>query len=478
MHPRRRRFLLLTLILVGAPVLAGCASETTRDDADPPAEMPPEGGTPDGHDDDTSEESEVTGSDEELSNAMSRAEPSEPAPKGITLDRADIDRLLAAFDDQPYTGGQDTPGHVFKFVSPETFIFLHFAEAEPEDFANLLYVGTGVKGVACAETQPDADEGAFTHFHKYSSPTWEGGHGGPAGAEGYWFTHIAVDTFEMPWGTVTPGVDYDFMPTPAAACGGNLPSATFEPPGADDLTSEEIAELIAAFPDEPFEGGQETPSHQFLWVNEEVFIFLHFDTPDPLEATKLLYYGPGMRGEACAGSQPHGDTTHFHKWTSASWEGGHGGAAGAYGYWFLHSAADSFTMPWGDVRPGPDRSFMPTPVEDCGEGFASSSGSASDGDLVEVRLVASDAQGQPFAFTPENLEITAGTTVRWTNDEDVFHTVTSTDTQAQRTPNGKFDSALASHGDTFAFTFDEPGTYHYYCKPHSPFMFGTITVTA
>lgn len=63
------------------------------------------------------------------------------------------------------------------------------------------------------------------------------------------------------------------------------------------------------------------------------------------------------------------------------------------------------------------------------------------------------------------------------NRDDVFHTVTSTDSLAPRRPNGLFDKALLRKGDTFEFTFTKPGTYHFYCQPHSEFMFGTITVT-
>jgi plastocyanin len=47
-----------------------------------------------------------------------------------------------------------------------------------------------------------------------------------------------------------------------------------------------------------------------------------------------------------------------------------------------------------------------------------------------------------------------------------------------QTADGMFDHALApmgSDGDTFEFTFEEPGEYQYYCEPHLG-MFGTITV--
>lgn len=91
-----------------------------------------------------------------------------------------------------------------------------------------------------------------------------------------------------------------------------------------------------------------------------------------------------------------------------------------------------------------------------------------------------DALGAPdYAFEPEEVTITVGTTVRWVNQGE-FHTVTSTDSNelGERAPNGMFDEDLAEEGDMFNFTFEEPGTYEYYCKPHDTLnMIGTIIVT-
>jgi plastocyanin len=90
-------------------------------------------------------------------------------------------------------------------------------------------------------------------------------------------------------------------------------------------------------------------------------------------------------------------------------------------------------------------------------------------------------------FMPADLTVKAGTTIRWTNGEAISHTVTSgawgevnedTGLRGTQTADGMFDHALApkgSDGDTFEFTFDEPGEYQYYCVPHLG-MFGTITV--
>ena len=75
---------------------------------------------------------------------------------------------------------------------------------------------------------------------------------------------------------------------------------------------------------------------------------------------------------------------------------------------------------------------------------------------------------EAFAFTSDDLTIPAGTTVTWTNDEGaVAHTTTSDD--------GLWDSNTLEPGEQFSFTFEDPGTYTYFCSIH-PSMTATITV--
>jgi plastocyanin len=75
-----------------------------------------------------------------------------------------------------------------------------------------------------------------------------------------------------------------------------------------------------------------------------------------------------------------------------------------------------------------------------------------------------------FAFVPPNLSVASGTTVTWTNSDDVQHTVSADDGHT-------FDSSAFGQGQTFQFTAGAPGTYTYTCRIH-PFMHGTLTVTA
>ena len=77
---------------------------------------------------------------------------------------------------------------------------------------------------------------------------------------------------------------------------------------------------------------------------------------------------------------------------------------------------------------------------------------------------------QNFAFDPPNITVAPGTTVTWTNNDSAPHTVTATD------PAGAFDSGTLRPGQSFSFTFTQPGTtYAYYCAIH-PSMTGTVTV--
>ena len=73
-----------------------------------------------------------------------------------------------------------------------------------------------------------------------------------------------------------------------------------------------------------------------------------------------------------------------------------------------------------------------------------------------------------FAFTPATLTVTKGTEVTWINRDDVPHTVAST--------TKRFHSPALDTGSKFSFTFDQAGTYPYFCDVH-PRMKGTVVVS-
>ena len=81
---------------------------------------------------------------------------------------------------------------------------------------------------------------------------------------------------------------------------------------------------------------------------------------------------------------------------------------------------------------------------------------------------------EPNCFLPSTVSIDLGGTVTWENPDDVPHTVTS-GTSADG-PSGHFDSSpYHGVGGSFSNTFDEAGTYDYFCMIH-PWMTGTVIV--
>ncbi|MCV0392640.1 MAG: hypothetical protein K5790_05015 [Nitrosopumilus sp.] len=77
-------------------------------------------------------------------------------------------------------------------------------------------------------------------------------------------------------------------------------------------------------------------------------------------------------------------------------------------------------------------------------------------------------------YLPYEASIAVGGKITWSNDDSAAHTVTSGNVNAG--PTGVFDSGLFMSGSTFDFTFDDAGTYDYFCMVH-PWMTGLIHVS-
>ena len=71
-----------------------------------------------------------------------------------------------------------------------------------------------------------------------------------------------------------------------------------------------------------------------------------------------------------------------------------------------------------------------------------------------------------FAFSPQTLTVAKGTSITWTNNDSTTHTVTS--------DSGIWDSGDLAPGKTFSYTFNQTGTFPYYCKIH-PSMTAKVT---
>ena len=72
-----------------------------------------------------------------------------------------------------------------------------------------------------------------------------------------------------------------------------------------------------------------------------------------------------------------------------------------------------------------------------------------------------------FTFTPPELTVAVGTTVKWLNHDDIPHNVVE--------KNKAFRSKVLDTDDSYSFTFASAGTFDYFCALH-PHMQGKIIV--
>jgi plastocyanin len=72
-----------------------------------------------------------------------------------------------------------------------------------------------------------------------------------------------------------------------------------------------------------------------------------------------------------------------------------------------------------------------------------------------------------FVFAPNPVTVPAGTTIRWTNRDDIPHNVVAEDKS--------FKSKVMDTDESFTYTFSKPGTYTYFCSIH-PKMTGKVVV--
>jgi plastocyanin len=91
----------------------------------------------------------------------------------------------------------------------------------------------------------------------------------------------------------------------------------------------------------------------------------------------------------------------------------------------------------------------------------------SQGDSVYIAPRAADPNNDQ-SFVPQFISMPIESTVSWTNDDSIQHTITSDE-------EGLFVSGPISPGDTFDNTFDTPGDFGYHCSIH-PWMTGRVMV--
>ena len=92
---------------------------------------------------------------------------------------------------------------------------------------------------------------------------------------------------------------------------------------------------------------------------------------------------------------------------------------------------------------------------------------------VPVGTYAPGCENTNSCFSPADITINAGDTIEWNNVDTSIHTATSG--SPSEGPSGVFNSELIGIGESYAFTFEEAGSYDYFCLLH-PWMAGSVTV--
>lgn len=98
-------------------------------------------------------------------------------------------------------------------------------------------------------------------------------------------------------------------------------------------------------------------------------------------------------------------------------------------------------------------------------------GACSSDGAAPARSAAISLRG--LAFSPAEVTTAPGGSVTWTNDEEVDHTVTAGTPDVP--DHTRFHKALLN-AQTFKFTFEEPGSYPFFCERHPANMQGKVTV--
>ncbi len=87
-------------------------------------------------------------------------------------------------------------------------------------------------------------------------------------------------------------------------------------------------------------------------------------------------------------------------------------------------------------------------------------GSRNSGVAMQQKAESAEVKIDNFSFGPLTLTVSVGTTVTWTNGDDIPHTVVSADDPKA------FKSKVLDTDEKFSFTFSKAGTYPYFCSIH------------
>ncbi|MFL6320659.1 MAG: plastocyanin/azurin family copper-binding protein [Nitrososphaeraceae archaeon] len=115
---------------------------------------------------------------------------------------------------------------------------------------------------------------------------------------------------------------------------------------------------------------------------------------------------------------------------------------------------------------------------------AGSNGTANSGNSTsstvagtKVSIVEEASEMGDQAYDPNPVNVKAGDTVTWTNDDSQIHTVTSGTDSSDPNMEKEFDSSMLSQNQTFSHKFNTAGEFPYFCQLH-PTMVGKVIVVS
>lgn len=114
------------------------------------------------------------------------------------------------------------------------------------------------------------------------------------------------------------------------------------------------------------------------------------------------------------------------------------------------------------------RMVLPVALLSLAIGACGADGEEQETGAADREAAADVVTIEDFKFAPAEIEVDAGTTVRWPNRDEASHTATSDE-------SGVFDTGTIRTGEAKTVTLSERGTIAYRCDLH-PFMKGKITV--
>ncbi len=104
--------------------------------------------------------------------------------------------LIKAYTYEPVH--PNPPNHLWLDEGNGRVQFMMFDKPVSDPTAVLQWVGQGIKGRFCTDSQPDHGRTGFTHFHRTNTPaTGDTSMHGAKGEEGYWLKHVAVAEFDV-----------------------------------------------------------------------------------------------------------------------------------------------------------------------------------------------------------------------------------------------------------------------------------------